>query len=1240
MSMEDRLSELLVDWDESRQQGEELSADTICEDCPELVPALRRQIAELKATDWMFEPDDDEDDDFLSWPDLQTALIDRDDTAEISTSLSFDEFVQCLTSSGLMTAEELAEFRDGLSPQPEDSTELARQLVRQQSLTPYQAAEVCQGKQDGLVYGDYVVLDKLGAGGMGQVFKVYHRRMKRVVALKILRPDAASSAQAVVRFQREGEAAARLTHPNIVTAYDAREDLGVHYLVLEYVDGTDLSSLVKRNGPLPVAAAVDCIIQAARGLEYAHGEGVVHRDIKPGNLLLDTSGAVKVLDMGLARLEKLEHDNTSVQTEAEITRDDSALGTVDYMAPEQARDTKHADARADIYSLGCTLHYLLTGRPVYGGSTLMARMMAHQQQDMPALDQARSDVPDELSAVFRKMLAKRLEDRYQCVADLLEDLEAVALQVADPDVVPYLAPGVGVPHIDLRSKETSSTTNDATFDLPPMPQPAEAKPTRKPAPATARSRTFFLGGAAILALLLGGGIYLATIILRVETPEGTVILEIGESEKSVEVSVSEDKEITITDPNDGQKIRITVERGKQELTLHKNGFATQTTRFNLTSKDGRRVCVTFVPKRKPRTTAELLAKLSAEEQAAFAELCPFPRYIPLVDRSPAKPALVGHFHNERRIRRHLQHLKVLTNMHYLDLRNCHMSDTDLEHLADLDELRYLLLSTNPVTDAGLEHLKRLTNLQILRLENTQVSAAGVMELQKALPECLIEWPSRVRREPPSSAKMTADENAAIAELCLLGGDIVPVDRGAARPALLCSFYGKRSLANHLQPLSVLTNMCLLDLENCDVADADLKHLATLNGLHCLRLRGNKVTDAGLKHLACLSELRFLHLNERQVTDAGLEHLRGLDKLQYLMLNRTAVDGTGLVHLKGLGALGVLKLARTRVNDASLEHLSGLTNLQELSLTTTRVSDAGLKHLSGLANLQNLGLGHTQVTDAGVKHLGGLTNLQGLGLYDTQVTDAGLKHLGGLTNLQFLWLNDTQVTDAGLEHLTGLTNLQELRLDSTGVTDAGLVHLRGLTNLQNLTLENTRVTVAGLTDLRKALPDCQIRWPSYDVPEGGVDELLQFIENLKQFRPATPQERAEYQSKAQAALKLAAQRILAQDKDPWSKPCQTALRALLEIRITDIPQADRQQQGQTVEFVKTFLKGKLERQLESLDVDLARSAAQALETCRNLELAAQAYDQFADLIAESGNKEFSKTVKDMKDAAKRLSNAER
>src|SRR6185436_7556360 len=180
---------------------------------------------------------------------------------------------------------------------------LARVLVQQGKLTKYQAAAVYQGKGKSLVYGDYVVLDRIGAGGMGQVFKARHKRMDRIVALKVMSSAAMKNADAVKRFEREVRAAAKLMHPNIVSAHDAGMQDGVHYLVMEYVDGPDLSSLVKKQGKLPLKQACEFIAQAARGFAFAHGKGIVHRDIKPGNLLVDRDGTIKILDMGLARID-------------------------------------------------------------------------------------------------------------------------------------------------------------------------------------------------------------------------------------------------------------------------------------------------------------------------------------------------------------------------------------------------------------------------------------------------------------------------------------------------------------------------------------------------------------------------------------------------------------------------------------------------------------------------------------------------------------------------------------------------------------------------------------------------------------------------------------------------------------------------------------------------------------------------------------------------------------------------
>ncbi|MDW8078153.1 MAG: serine/threonine-protein kinase [Thermoguttaceae bacterium] len=340
--------------------------------------------------------------------------------------MSVDEFRRRVIEAGLLTAEELRGFEASVPEgrRPADGAEYARALVEAGKLTKFQASCVYQGKYRYLVLGQYEILDRLGAGGMGQVFRARHREMDRVVALKILPPERMRSAQLVERFRREVRAAARLIHPNIVTAFDAGEAKGVHFLVMEYVDGRDLSSVVEEHGPLPVEEAVRCVLQAAEGLAYAHEHGVIHRDIKPSNLLLSREGVVKILDMGLARLGEPEKAEGGGDR---ITGTGQVMGTVDYMAPEQAREARLADHRSDIYSLGCTLYRLLTGRAPYCGESAVEVILAHLQAPIPSLRAVRPEVPLRLELVFQKMVAKRPEDRYQSVREVIEALREVVV---------------------------------------------------------------------------------------------------------------------------------------------------------------------------------------------------------------------------------------------------------------------------------------------------------------------------------------------------------------------------------------------------------------------------------------------------------------------------------------------------------------------------------------------------------------------------------------------------------------------------------------------------------------------------------------------------------------------------------------------------------------------------------------------------------------------------------------------
>jgi eukaryotic-like serine/threonine-protein kinase len=267
--------------------------------------------------------------------------------------------------------------------------------------------------------GKYRLLKKVGSGGMGAVFQAEDTERSRVVAIKILPKDKAKNPTLVKRFKSEAQAAANLSHENIVQVFGAGEADGYLYISMEYIEGTDVQELVSKHGILPVKRSLDIIRQMARALEHTGSMNLAHRDIKPSNLLIRPDGVIKLTDLGLARF-------IDEETETGITRSGYTVGTVDYMAPEQARDSKSADVRSDIYSLGCTWYFMLTGQPPYPEGSVTNKISAHALNPIPDPRKINPDIPEAIVTVINRMLTKSPEDRYQSGRELLADLKAVA----------------------------------------------------------------------------------------------------------------------------------------------------------------------------------------------------------------------------------------------------------------------------------------------------------------------------------------------------------------------------------------------------------------------------------------------------------------------------------------------------------------------------------------------------------------------------------------------------------------------------------------------------------------------------------------------------------------------------------------------------------------------------------------------------------------------------------------------
>ena len=373
----------------------------------------------------------------------------------MAVPVTSSDFVACLRKSRLFADDVVDGYESELPRLPQDVAKLAGMFVRRGALTPLQARLVLSGMYRGFHVGSYVISAEVGRGGMGAVYLAEHKGLRRRAALKVLLAGKTAQPGSVERFLAEARAAAALDHPNIVGVFDIIRQNPAYWLVMEYVDGETLAAALQRHGRLPVGNVCDYAAQTAAGLRHASLQGFVHRDIKPANLMVSNTGVVKILDMGLARA------GSGDSATADRLDGGAILGTADYIAPEQAVRSKNVDVRADLYSLGATMFTLLTGRPLFGGSTAQ-KLIQHQRTPAPRLTDVDPTLPPGLADVVARLLAKRPADRYQHPAEL-----APALAPWLPSQSGSLCGLSGVHLGRLSGRDTVAVTDQGTANLAP-----------------------------------------------------------------------------------------------------------------------------------------------------------------------------------------------------------------------------------------------------------------------------------------------------------------------------------------------------------------------------------------------------------------------------------------------------------------------------------------------------------------------------------------------------------------------------------------------------------------------------------------------------------------------------------------------------------------------------------------------------------------------------------------------------
>ncbi len=744
--------------------------------------------------------------------------------------------------------------------------------------------------------GPYQLLKPIGSGSMGTVYKALHVKLQKVVALKILSATSLGSSEAVTRFEREMQAVGKLDHPHIVRAMDAGDADGLHYLAMEYVPGIDLAQLLKRRGRLPVAEACECIRQAAVGLHAAHQRGMVHRDVKPGNLMLASQEfgfpVIKVLDLGLARLA-----NADVQVADELTTAGQVMGTIDYMAPEQVDNSHAVDGRADVYSLGATLFALLTGASIFHDRprmTLMQKLYVLSHEPAPSIAKLREDIPTELASIISRMLSLAPADRFD-----------TAVEVADA-----LAPfAQGADFTGLLSSDASCTVqHDA------IPSQWETKfpvPSGRSTP-TARRWT------AIITAVAGGLLVLGGILLSLRGPYGDVLVELPddlppEIAAQIRVEVRGDAEVQVVDQSQGWKIRVTEGRYDVQLAGSDDRFEISRDTIEVDRNDQAIVRVTIRPIEVPTADGGGAASpvddpdtlVSPENAFIEAEWMTATRALPVAEQVVAVGAKLAEVNTGDVAT--VEHDPATGEIH-ATIEGEYPSFWPLLALSRLDTLRADIRPDNATRVSGLS----AKHLAIVRMTSLHPLAA--------------DW---VRSLP----QIESINGLSVDEWLLTEADIA----------------AWREQFSEMQPVEQARQLRVLLMQRNPGYTEDLVHGEESGDITAIQFSPSE-------HLLDLSPLRIFSLTALQASSTqvvDLSPLHGMDRLTWLELNYTPVwdlsplQGSPLsylvlsdCHVSDLSPLSGMPLKKLVCHGTLVEDLSPLadTPLVSLSLVRARVSD--------------------------------------------------------------------------------------------------------------------------------------------------------------------------------------------------------------------------------------------------------------------------------------------------------------